>query len=183
MKSCMKRGLLYTMSAIMVFAGFVLMVSMKTNADNQDGNIITVSPTETKNNNIGDLDIIKESTGKEDDGKENVKDTSTTSSKKSKKPGRTKVVSAVRANTRSAKAKINLKKVKGVSGYQVKYSYNKKFKKSKTKTKIFKKNKFTLKKLKLGKRYYIKARTYVKKGKQKVYGDWSKRKTVKLKRK
>jgi hypothetical protein len=71
---------------------------------------------------------------------------------------------------------INIKKVKKCSGYEVKVSLNKKFKKSK----IFKiKNKQkTIKGLKQGKKYFVKARSYRKINGKKVYGKWSKVKSM-----
>lgn len=76
--------------------------------------------------------------------------------------------------------KINLtfKKVKNVSGYQIKYSTSRKFKKKLTKVAKTKKMKYVLKGLKKNKKYFIKVRTYRKKGKKTTYGKWSKTKTV-----
>ncbi len=75
---------------------------------------------------------------------------------------------------------VNIKKVKGVKGYQVRYSANKKFKSAKTKT--LKVNKATIKKLKSQKKYYVKVRTYktVKKNGKTVkkYSKWSLVKSV-----
>lgn len=77
--------------------------------------------------------------------------------------------------------KITWKKVSGVKGYQIKYSTNKYFFESLTKSKNVKKAKTTsatVKKLRKGKTYFVKVRTYkIVKGK-KVYSDWSKVKTV-----
>ena len=84
-------------------------------------------------------------------------------------------------STKPGNLTIKIKKVKKVSGYKVKISQNKKFKKSKT-YKI-KKNQKTVKGLKQGKKYFVKVRAYKKikvKGKSKtVYGKWSKVKSVK----
>ena len=71
-----------------------------------------------------------------------------------------------------------------ITGYQVKYSPYKDFKKSKIKT--IKKYKTTSKKikgLKAKKKYYVKVRTYVKKGKVKYYSSWSNVMTVVPKKK
>lgn len=77
--------------------------------------------------------------------------------------------------------KITWKKVSGVKGYQIKYSTNKYFFESLTKTKNVKKAKTTsatVKNLRKGKTYFVKVRTYkIVKGK-KVYSNWSKVKTV-----
>ncbi len=82
------------------------------------------------------------------------------------------------------------KKVKGVSGYQLQYSTNKKFKKKikgkkhtvkKISVKKAKSTKKTVKKLKAKKKYYVRIRTYkVVKGKR-IYSKWSKVKAVKTK--
>ncbi|MGN1123129.1 MAG: fibronectin type III domain-containing protein, partial [Eubacterium sp.] len=82
------------------------------------------------------------------------------------------------------------KKLSGVSGYQVQYSTSKKFYKSKTKTVTVKGNKSkkpskTIKKLKSGKKYYVRVRAYKKvkvNGKTMTYfGDWSKAKSITVK--
>ena len=79
------------------------------------------------------------------------------------------------------KATIKLKKVVGVNGYQVKVSINKKFKKKTTVTVASKKVKVIVKKLKAGKKYFVKARTYTIIDGKKVYGKWSKVKKIKNK--
>ena len=77
--------------------------------------------------------------------------------------------------------KITWKKVSGVKGYQIKYSTNKYFFESLTRSKNVKKAKTTsatVKDLRKGKTYFVKVRTYkIVKGK-KVYSNWSKVKTV-----
>lgn len=89
-----------------------------------------------------------------------------------------KIKRAKRNKTRK-KVKINLKKLKGVTGYQIKISTSKKFKKKETRIKYFKKAKFTIAKLKKKKTYYIKVRAYVVQGRKKYFGTWSKRKRIK----
>ena len=64
------------------------------------------------------------------------------------------------------------------TGYVVKISTSKKFKKKTTITKNVKLTTFTLKKLKKNKKYYIKVRAVRKTGKTKVYGLWSKPKRI-----
>lgn len=88
---------------------------------------------------------------------------------------------------KAKKAKISLKKMKNISGYQIKYSITKKFKKKKTKRKFIKitklkKNAFVLKKLKAKKKYYIKVRAYKLVNGKKKFGRWSKRKVIKIKK-
>ncbi len=61
---------------------------------------------------------------------------------------------------------------------------DKKFKKNKARAEI-KKNKtvsVSVKKLKPGKKYYVRACAYAKSGSTKVQGDWSKVKTVQVKK-
>ena len=95
------------------------------------------------------------------------------------RPGKVSVKKVVRSKN-NRNIKINIKKVKGVTGYQIKYSTNKKLKKAKTVT--TKSVKKTLKKLKK-KTYYIQVRAdVVKSGNVKVTGDWSKIKKVKVRK-
>ncbi|SDB22308.1 hypothetical protein [Eubacterium oxidoreducens] len=78
------------------------------------------------------------------------------------------------------KVKLTLKKIAGVSGYQIRYSYKKNMKKSKTVTtsKVTK----TIKNLKSNKTVYIKVRAYKKDALgNRVYGAWSKKIKVKVK--
>lgn len=82
-------------------------------------------------------------------------------------------------NVKRCKIKLKLNKVAGAKGYQIRYATNKKFKKA-----VIRNSKlsYTIKKLKKGKTYYVEARAYVKSGKNKVYGKWSKAKKVKIKK-
>ena len=59
----------------------------------------------------------------------------------------------------------------GANGYQVQYATNKRFKNAKTKKVAG--TSATLKKLKKNKKYYVRARAYVKKGKKIYPGSWS----------
>ena len=70
--------------------------------------------------------------------------------------------------------------VKGAKGYQLQYALNKKFKRKKSIQ--TKKTKYTIKKLKKKKTYYIRVRAYKMNGKKKVYGKWSTVKKVKVKK-
>lgn len=82
--------------------------------------------------------------------------------------GKTKIK---KAKAGKKKVSLTLKKVKGATGYRIKYSANKKLKKAK----IIKAKKVNVvvKKLKKGKKYYFKAQAYtVVKGKT-YYGKWS----------
>ncbi len=74
--------------------------------------------------------------------------------------------------------------VSGANGYQVKYSTSKKFTKKTTKSVTVKKQKakkVTLKKLKKGKKYYVKLRAFKTVNGKKIYGSYSKVKSVKIK--
>ncbi|MBP5773141.1 MAG: hypothetical protein J6W35_03635 [Eubacterium sp.] len=93
--------------------------------------------------------------------------------------GKTKVKKFTKKKS-AKKAKVKLKKVAGASGYQIRYGIGKKLKKAKTKN-VFK-LKFTLKKLKKNKKYYIKARAFKNVGTSKIFGAWSKLKKVKFKK-
>ncbi len=75
--------------------------------------------------------------------------------------------------------KVSWKKINGVK-YEVKYSLKKGMKNAKVKKNI-KKNKITLKRLKSGKKYYIKVRAYQKIGNKTYTGKWSKKVSKKVK--
>lgn len=77
---------------------------------------------------------------------------------------------------------VSYAKVSGASGYQIQVATEKKFKKNK-KTVTAKKSKTKVKisKLKKKKKYYVRVRAYKSASGKKVYGAWSKVKTVKTK--
>ena len=90
------------------------------------------------------------------------------------------------ASKKKKKVTVTFKKNLNAKGYQVKYSYSKKFKKKKKyKTKMkttSSTSKYTIKSLKSSKVLYVKARAFNKDScGNKVYGKWSKRKTVYIK--
>lgn len=97
------------------------------------------------------------------------------------KPGKTKVTKTVRAKNGKS-VKISLKKISGAAGYQIKCSTSAKFTAKTTKTVTSKKITKTIKGLKKNKKYYVKARAYKNSGKTKVYGAWSAKKVVKVKK-
>ena len=97
---------------------------------------------------------------------------------KIKKPGKTKIKKA--KNKKKRKISLKLKKIKGANGYHIRYSDSKKF--DGYWEKYTKKVKVTLKKLDKGTKYYIKARAYKRVNKAIVYGKWSKKKKVKVKK-
>ncbi len=79
---------------------------------------------------------------------------------------------------------IKWKKVKSAKGYEVQYALDKKFKKN-TKTKYVKsakKTSLSIKKLKKDKTFYVRVRAYALDGNKKVYGKWSSKKKIKIKK-
>lgn len=74
------------------------------------------------------------------------------------------------------KISLTLGKVVGAKGYQIRYATDKKFKKYQNKT--VKKLKYTIKKLKAKKTYYVKVRAYKLVNGKKEYGAWSKKKKI-----
>ena len=91
-----------------------------------------------------------------------------------------KVILQVPKNKKGRKLVVRWNAVKDVKGYQLQYALNKKFKKKKSIQ--TKKTKYTIKKLKKKKTYYIRVRAYKMNGKKKVYGKWSTVKKVKIKK-
>ena len=71
------------------------------------------------------------------------------------------------------KLAVNWAKDKRASGYQVQVSTDKKFKKG-VKSKNLPKTSYTFAKLKTGKKYYVRVRSYKKSGKETLYSAWSK---------
>ncbi|MFQ9516685.1 MAG: glycoside hydrolase family 16 protein [Eubacterium sp.] len=106
---------------------------------------------------------------------------------KVKVPGKVKIKKIKAKKKTAKKVKISLKKISGVSGYQIALYKNKKKAKKNKKAivkKFVKKAKVTIKskKLKNKKKLYARARAYNLDGKTKVYGKWSKVKKVKIKK-
>ena len=91
-----------------------------------------------------------------------------------------KVNLCVSKNKKGRKLIVCWNAVKGAKGYQLQYALNKKFKKKKSIQ--TKKTKYTIKKLKKKKTYYIRVRAYKMNGKKKVYGKWSMVKKAKIKK-
>ncbi len=92
-----------------------------------------------------------------------------------------KVKKLTAKNKKKKSVTLSWKKVSRAKGYQLQYALNKKFTKKK-KSKLTKKRKFTVKKLKKKKTYYFRVRAYKLNGKKKVYGKWSGVKKVKIKK-
>ncbi len=93
------------------------------------------------------------------------------SAQKTVKKTTAKVASVTSAKKKQAA--VQLKKVKKATGYQVQLSTSKKFAKKTTVTINTKKVKYTFKKLKSGKTYYVRSRAYRKENKTTVYGKYS----------
>ena len=76
---------------------------------------------------------------------------------------------------------VKWKKKSGITGYQIQYSTNSKFKKKDSKTikvKQVKTNSKRIKGLKVAKKYYVRVRTYKLVKKKSYYSSWSKKKSV-----
>ncbi|MBQ7740231.1 MAG: fibronectin type III domain-containing protein [Eubacterium sp.] len=88
----------------------------------------------------------------------------------------------VKKLTRKKKAiLVKWKKVSGITGYQLQYSTKKSFSKKTSKKiniKSAKKSKYTIKKLKRNKKYFVRIRTYKTVKGKKYYSKWSKAKPV-----
>ncbi len=99
-----------------------------------------------------------------------------------KKQKNTKV-SKLKAGKKSIKITWKKQATKGIKGYEIQYSTNKNFKKNVKNVTInkVKTTSKTIKKLKSGKKYFVRIRTYKKSGTKKVYSNWSKAKSVKVK--
>ena len=94
-----------------------------------------------------------------------------------------KKVTVTKVKAQKGAIRISWKKDKRATGYEIYYSTSKKFTKSKTRKITIKKSSTTKKKIsKLKKKtYYIKIRSYVKVGNEKIYSSFSKVKKVKVK--
>lgn len=100
----------------------------------------------------------------------------------------TKVDKPSKVKTPSLKSKkagqlaVSFKKIAGAKGYEIAYSTNKKFPSSSTKQVVLAFAKKTLKKLKSGKKYYVRVRAYkVDSTGKKIYGAYSKAGSRKVK--
>jgi hypothetical protein len=89
-----------------------------------------------------------------------------------------KVTSLTSKKTKKAVAKV--KKVDGITGYQIQIATDSKMKSNK-KTVTTKKTTYTFSKLKSKKKYYVRSRVYKVIGGKKVYGKWGSVKKVKIK--
>ncbi len=95
------------------------------------------------------------------------------------KPGKVKGLKVTRSKFVKKALNVTWDSQSSVTGYQIKYARNKKFKSAKKKS-----SKYiyaTIKKLKKKKKYFVKVRSYVKIGSKKYYGAWSTVKKCKVK--
>ncbi len=95
---------------------------------------------------------------------------------------KTMKVSSVKSQKKKT-ATVKWKKDKSATGYMIECATDKKFKKNKVTVTVskYKTVSRTVKKLKAGKKYYVRICAYAKSGGTKVQGNWSKSKTVKVK--
>ncbi len=98
--------------------------------------------------------------------------------KKLAAPAKAKISSATNSSSKAVTVKYG--KVKNAGGYQIQYSTSSKFKNPKTKSVTKTSAKIT--KLSKYKTYYFRVRAYRKYGSIKVYGAWSKAKSVKIRK-
>lgn len=108
-------------------------------------------------------------------------DDPTTVQPSNQRPKRTKIIKLIKRRRRFT---VKWKKVKGVKGYQIQYSTKKSFKKKYRKTVYVKKAKTvkkTVKKLKSGKKYYVRVRAYKVVDGKKIFAKWSAKKSVRVK--
>ena len=90
------------------------------------------------------------------------------------KPGKAKILS-VKANSSTAFT-VKWKKVSGAKGYQIRYSTRSSM--SGARMVFTTKRSRKIKKLKAGTKYYVQVRAYKKSNGKKIYGKWSKKKSV-----
>ena len=117
---------------------------------------------------------------KDDDKKPETKPSEPTNPSATKKPAAVKVNKLI-ANKKAIVVYWN--KVNGVDGYHIQLATDKKFKKNRKSVIVAKQNasKKTVKKLKSKKKYFVRVRTYKTVNGKKIYGKWSKIKSVKIK--
>ena len=89
------------------------------------------------------------------------------------------VIKSIKKKGRNS-VKITWKKQKNISGYQIRYAANAKFKKAKVKKVSSKKTSVIVKKLSSGKMYRFRIRSFVKSDGKKIYGKYSNVKKYKL---
>ena len=108
-------------------------------------------------------------------------DSNTDSDTNTKSPSKPAKMKAPTVKAGKKKVALAWKKIGNADSYQIQYSTNSKFKKAKSLNCSGKTAKATIKKLKSGKKYYVRIRAYKKLDGKKYYGSWSKVKSVKVK--
>ena len=88
------------------------------------------------------------------------------------------VIQKLKARKKSATVTVK-KNSKGITGYQIRYSYKKNL--ASSKYKVSKKTSYKITRLKSKKYVYVRIRAYKQVGKTKIYGSWSGSKKVKIK--
>lgn len=106
-----------------------------------------------------------------------VKDFTVKAGAKVQKPAKVK---GLKVTAKKKAMVVKFKKASKAKKYQVQYSLKKNFKGAKTKTTS--KKKITIKKLKAGKKYYVRVRAFYTTSGSKVYGAYSAKKAVKIKK-
>lgn len=151
-----------------------------TKAAPEDGDICTNPWEELFTGDPGDLEVPSQETTTKDKEVTTPKNTSS----EIIKPSKGRVISATRKSKKAKKAKLTIKKVKGANGYQIQISASKKFRKILVKKNIRKlKVTITSKNLKNKKKLYVRVKAYKLNGKTKVWGKWSNKKVIKVKKK
>ena len=145
----------------------------------------TISPTPTPTQTADSAGTLTPSQDKGNSTTEGNRSSAQITSKprvnvteKVKEPSKVVLLSV--KNIHGEKISIKWRKNKTSKGYQIQYATNKKYKKGKKITTS--KTKYTIKKLKKKKTYYVRVRAYTVNNGKKVYGKWSKVKKVKIKK-
>ena len=91
-------------------------------------------------------------------------------------------IKTLKANKKKKSVTVKWKTVSGISGYQIQYSTDKKFRRAVKKVNIKKTDASdkVIKKLSKAKKYYFRIRTFNKTAKSRIYSRWSAKKSVKL---
>lgn len=166
----MKKSTLIIISLIVIISSVFTIPAFA--GDSAELPLIPINPDTDESTTLPEADTDYEVTGVP------IVDESTTAAVK--RPKKTKIVKLTKGKKRFT---VKWKKVKGVKGYQIQYSRKKSFKKKGRKSVFVKKAKVTkktVKKLKSGKRYYVRVRTYKVVNGKKVYSKWSAKKSVKV---
>ena len=145
----------------------------------------TISPTPTPTQTADSAGTLTPSQNKGNSTTEGNRSSAQITSKprvnvteKVKEPSKVVLLSV--KNIHGKKISIKWRKNKTAKGYQIQYATNKKYRKAKKITTS--KTKYTIKKLKKKKTYYVRVRAYTVNNGKKVYGKWSKVKKVKIKK-